>query len=43
MYFKNEVLLMLKVAGFRDITVHGDYTDEPATADHEELVFTAIR
>ena len=43
MYFKNELLLMLKVAGFREITVRGDYTDEPATADHEELVFTAIR
>lgn len=43
MYFKNELLLMLKVAGFREITVHGDYTDEPPTADHDELVFTAIR
>lgn len=42
-YFKNELLLMLKVAGFRDITVCGDYTEEVATADHEELVFTAIR
>jgi len=41
MYFKNEVLLMLQVAGFRDISVYGDYTDEPATADHEELVFEA--
>jgi ubiquinone/menaquinone biosynthesis C-methylase UbiE len=41
MYFKNDLLLMLKVAGFREITVHGDYTDEPATADHGELVFTA--
>lgn len=43
MYFKNELLLMLKVAGFRDVTVHGDYTNDPATANHEELVFTAIR
>lgn len=43
MFLKNELLLMLKVAGFRDITVRGDYTDEPATAEHEELVFTAIR
>lgn len=42
-YFKNELLLMLKVAGFRETTVHGDYTDEPPTADHEELLFTAIR
>lgn len=43
MYLKNELLLMLKVAGFRESTVRGDYTDEPATADHGELVFTAIR
>jgi hypothetical protein len=43
MYLKSEVVLMLRVAGFRAITVHGDYTDEPATADHEKLLFTAIR
>ena len=42
-YFKNELLLMLKVAGFHDITVCGDYTDAIATADHKELIFTAIR
>ncbi len=41
-YFKHELLLMLNVAGFREIAVHGDYTDDPATADHAELVFTAI-
>src|ERR1051326_4783534 len=28
---------------FREITVCGDYTDQPATADHKELIFTAIR
>ncbi|MBC8160240.1 MAG: class I SAM-dependent methyltransferase [Roseiflexaceae bacterium] len=43
MYLKNEMLLMLQMAGFREITVHGDYTDEPATAEHGELVFTAVR
>ena len=43
MYFKNELLLMLKVAGFGEISVRGDYTDEPATAEHEELIFTAIK
>ena len=43
MYLKNELLLMLKVAGFHEITVRGNYTDEPATAEHEELVFIAIR
>ena len=42
-YFKNEVLLMLEVAGFREIGVYGDYSDEIATADHEELNFTAIK
>ena len=42
-YFKNELLLMLKVAGFDEITVNGDYTDVLATADHKELVFTAIK
>jgi len=42
-YFKQELLLMLKVAGFREISVRGDYTDQPATADSKELVFRAIR
>ena len=42
-YFKNEVLLMLEVAGFREIGVYGDYSDERATADHKELNFTAIK
>ena len=42
-YFKNELLLMLKAVGFREITVRGDYTDQSATAAHEELVFTATR
>ena len=43
MYFKNELLLMLQLAEFHEISVHGDYTDEPATADHAELVFVAIK
>jgi hypothetical protein len=43
MYLENEVALMLSVAGFRAISVRGDYTEEPATADHERLVLTAIR
>jgi len=42
-YFKNELLLMLKVAGFHDITICGDYKEEMATADHEEIVFTALK
>ena len=43
MYLKSEVLLMLRVAGFQSIGVQGDYTDDPATADSDKLVFTAIR
>jgi len=43
MYLPNEVLLMLQVAGFRQITVRGDYTDEPATPDSKELIFTALK
>ncbi len=42
-YFKREILLMLKLAGFREINVRGGYTDEPATPDSKELVFTAIK
>ena len=34
---------MLQVAGFRQITIHGDYTDEPPTLNSQELIFTAIR
>jgi SAM-dependent methyltransferase len=43
MYFRDELLLMLRLAGFHDITVCGDYTDTPATAEHRQLVFSAIR
>ena len=43
MYFKNEVVLMLRMAGFREITITGDYSDEIATSEHEQLVFRAIR
>ena len=41
LYLPNELLLMLQVAGFCQITVRGDYTDQPATPDSEVLVFTA--
>lgn len=40
-YFKNEVLMMLKQAGFDDNTVQGDFTEEEATPDHGVLVFIA--
>lgn len=42
-YFRNELLLMLSIAGFGEVTVHGDYRNEPATAEHRELVFEEIR
>lgn len=43
MYFKNQLLLMLNIAGFRNISLHGGYTDQPASVDHRELVFIAIK
>lgn len=43
MYFRDELRLLLRLAGFREITVCGDYTDAPATAAHRQLVFTAVR
>jgi SAM-dependent methyltransferase len=43
MYLKSEVELMLKMAGFKEIIVQGDYRPEAATAESEEIVFTAIK
>ena len=43
MYLKNEVLLMLQAAGFHDITLYGDYTGHPATAESEEINFVALK
>jgi SAM-dependent methyltransferase len=43
LYLPNEVLLMLQVAGFRDITIRDGYTDKSATSDSKELLFTAVR
>lgn len=40
-YFKNELLLMLERAGFRDVAVYGGYTGLPATAEHTDIVFIA--
>lgn len=38
-YGKNELVLMLELAGFTDIQVLGEYSSEPATADHNFLMF----
>jgi SAM-dependent methyltransferase len=40
-YFRNEVLLLLRQAGFGVITVRGGYTDELPTPDDTILVFIA--
>jgi SAM-dependent methyltransferase len=42
-YSKNELVLMLERAGFPGVQIFGDYGDEPATADHEKLVFVAMK
>ncbi len=39
-YSTSELLLMLELAGFQDVQIFGDYP-EPATADHENLIFVA--
>jgi SAM-dependent methyltransferase len=38
-YSKHELILMLERAGFQDITITGNYSSEPATADHNTLLF----
>ena len=43
LYLKSEVMLLLEVAGFAEITVQGDYRSEEATPEHRVLVFTAIK
>jgi SAM-dependent methyltransferase len=41
LYFRNELLAMLAVAGFRDIRALGDYTQNDAIPDTSILVFVA--
>lgn len=40
-YSKYELELMLACAGFEDVQILGDYKTEPATMDHENLIFVA--
>jgi SAM-dependent methyltransferase len=40
-YFRDELLLMLERAGFADVDVRGDYSDDAPTSEHEFLVFIA--
>jgi SAM-dependent methyltransferase len=42
-YFREELRLMLSEAGFVDVLVRGDYSDEEPTADSDFLVFLATR
>lgn len=42
-YFMNELILMLEKVGFKHIKVLGGYSDERPTADHEDLVYIAIK
>lgn len=42
-YFKYEMLMMLEQAGFRDVFIHGDYTDAAATAASSETIYSATR
>lgn len=43
MYFNNEMLLMLQLAGFTKISVQGNYSEETATAEHDNLVYVAFK
>ena len=40
-YSKYELSLMLELAGFKDVQIFGDYSAEPATLDHKNLLFVA--
>ncbi|HET7009231.1 MAG TPA: class I SAM-dependent methyltransferase, partial [Anaerolineales bacterium] len=40
-YFRNETLDMLAAAGFTEVRVFGDYTDQPATPDSGILIYAA--
>jgi len=41
LYFRNELLAMLDVAGFLDVQVFGDYTEKDASADSGILIYVA--
>lgn len=41
LYFAQEVLLLLDVAGFRDLAIEGNYSGLPATSDDDTVIFVA--
>ena len=43
MYFRDELVLMLRNAGFGDVLVRGGHADEEPTGDHDTLVYIARR
>ena len=43
LYFAQELVLMLRAAGFVDIRIEGLYSGSPASADDSTVVFTARR
>ena len=43
MYFKNQMLLLLGMAGFQTLSLHGGYMDQPASVDDRELIFVATK
>jgi SAM-dependent methyltransferase len=43
LYFAQELLFMLRAAGFDDVTVEGLYTGRPTTPDDSAVVFVARR
>jgi hypothetical protein len=43
LYLPNEEILMLQVAGFREITLRGCHAGKLATPDSKVLAFTALK
>jgi hypothetical protein len=41
MYFRDEIVLMLRNAGFEKVEVRGGYAGEEPTPDHDFLVYIA--
>jgi len=42
-YFRDELVAMLALAGFADVQVRGDYSDDVASADSDVLVYIATK
>ena len=42
-YFTHELTSMLEAAGFADVFIHGDYSDNPAIARSRETVYAATK